>query len=135
MITAASYVRYEQIGDREYQVVVQLTDSVRGVYQAPFRVSGSSIPELRDNVSRQIAAANTREAARVALDGIAAGTAIPITAPADPAPTAAAVWRAKARRLATARAMGTLTGQIATDINALATDVANTYVAGYLDTL
>lgn len=135
MITAASYVKYEEIGDRVYQVIVQITDTVNGVSKAAFRVYGATTTELRNDASRQIAAMNDREKAKTALDGIPAGTNIPVTAPSDPAPTAAEVWRAKAQRLATARALGTLTGQIATDITALATDVQNTYVAGYLDTL
>lgn len=57
----------------------------------------------------------------------------PLAPPAAPAQTAAQIWADKARRLARLRAMGTVTGALATAITALQTDVDSSYQAGFVD--
>src|SRR5689334_14167815 len=89
MITAAQYAgTYEQIGTDTYKVKIQLTDDVTGVAVQWFVATGSTTLEIRDNVSRQIAAINAAKSMKTTLDGIANGTNIPVTAPATPGPTA-----------------------------------------------
>lgn len=61
------------------------------------------------------------------------GQVIPPAAPiVPPVQTAQDVWAEKARRLARARAMGTVTGALATAITALQADIDSTYQAGFL---
>jgi hypothetical protein len=140
MITGATFQAYEQTGIDTYKVRVRLvTNDERGTYDTWMLVKGATTTELRDDASRQIADLNDRRTTRDALAGIAVGTVIPVTRPASTPPTQAeidrGVWLEKVRRLIRARSMGTLTGQLATDITALQTDVQTTYVAGYLTAL
>jgi hypothetical protein len=138
-ITAATFQEYDQNGVDTYRVRLRLTDPTRTptTFDDWFTVKGNTLAELRDDASRQIAARNAALASRDLLAGIAVGFVIPVTPPAAaqaPAPTAAQVWADKARRLAALRAMGTIAnGALLTAINALQTDVQNTYVAGHLD--
>lgn len=80
-----------------------------------------------------------RESQRDVLAGITPGTTFTVAPPPVSTPSQADVdrlaWLDKARRLIRARDMGAFTGQLATDITALQTDVQNTYVAGYLSSL
>jgi hypothetical protein len=137
MITSAKYLRSEQLSDSTYRIIVSLTDDVKGVYEDGFIASGTTVAELRDDVSRQIAAKNARLAVKNVLAGIAVNTNIPVTAPADPVPavpTPKQVWFDKVNRLARMNSLAIPAGSpLASAIDALQLDVVATYVSGYLD--
>jgi hypothetical protein len=138
MITSAKYLSYEQLSVNTFRIHVSLTDDVKGVFEDGFIASGSTVAELRDDVSRQIAARNAANSTKSVLDGIAVNTAIPVTAPAAPAVpalTATQIWVEKAKRLARLRALGTVSGTLAAAITTLAADVDATYQAGFVDAM
>ena len=137
-ITAASFQSYSRVDHDTYRVEVEFTDSALPAFREWFRVSGDTLAEITADLRRQIAARIKRDLVKDVLAGIAVGTAIPITAPAPPAPgvpTAKDIWQGKARALAVAKQMGLAAGAALTAINTLQTDVQNTYAAGHLDGL
>src|SRR5678816_3851822 len=99
MIISARYLRYEQVGSSSYIAVVELTDDVTGVKEDRFNVSGATLAEITADLRTQIAARNDQITRKGVLDGIAPGTAVPVTAPTPAALTAKQQFYADARRL------------------------------------
>lgn len=138
MITSATFQGSEQIGENRYRAKLTLvTNDARGTFDKWFEVSGSTVQQLADDASRQIAAMNLVDPTKNLLAGIAVNTNVPVayTAPAAPAQTAAQVWAGKAQRLARLRALGNVTGALAAAITALQADVDSTYQAGFVDAI
>ncbi len=71
---------------------------------------------------------------RDVIEGLAAGTNIPVTytPPSPPAPTAFQVWLAKAQRLIRFKAIGMTDTSALAELSALQADVDATYVDGYI---
>jgi hypothetical protein len=70
---------------------------------------------------------------KTAVTGLTVGQTLSLTAPTETAlEIAERVWREKAARLAKYKSLGSVTGQLATDITALQTDVQNTYLTAYI---
>jgi hypothetical protein len=136
MITSATYQANEQVGATQYRVRVRLvTDDERGTFDQWFSADGQTVLEIRDDVSQQIAELNTRRTVKNVLMSIAAGTAIPVVAPAAAPATAFQVWSAKAARLVRAKSLGLTVQAAVDDVAALQNDVNATYVAGYVGQL
>jgi hypothetical protein len=93
-------------------------------YAETYIASGSTLQELRDDLSRKIAEKNRAMSARGVVAGIPTGTNIPIVKPADPSTTAAQVCNRDASHLARLR-QGVANGITAwtAAANALATDM------------
>lgn len=133
MITSATYRSYEIVGADRYRVLVRLVDDTTGTSDQWFEASGSTAGEIRDDVSRQIAALNATKARKTTLDGIAQGTNIPVTAPAAPAPTAQQTYFANVARLIRMKQLVDAGGMdpANTEFVALKNTVTSTYQASY----
>lgn len=135
-IISASYLANEQVGDTTFRVKVRLvTNDARGTFDQWFEGSGTTLAQLRDNISKQIEALNTKQTAKSVLDAIAVGAAIPISvaAPAATTPTAKEVWQSKARSASVGSQINGLSGAAATALAALVAEVNSTYAAGFWD--
>lgn len=135
MIISATFRGSEQIGVNAYRAKLRLVDDVVGTFDEWFTVTGSTVLELRDDASRQIAERNALLARKDLLAGIAVGTNIPITPPAPAGPTAFETWRTKANRLRYAKSLGLTDAEAVSDISALETDVNADYTPGFVGQL
>lgn len=135
MITSAIYLKSEVINETTFRATVRLVDSVTGTYDHGFIVTGSSVAELRDDITRQIVDLNTKAAAKVVLDGIASGANIPVTLPVPAAPTAFQTWLIAAQKWQSVKQLlidtGIKTGA-ESEILALKTAATNGYDPTYL---
>lgn len=130
MITLAKYQKYEIISENTFRVILRLTDDVAGVYDRGFVVSGSSLAELKDDASRQIAELNNRSAAKIVLDGIPLNANIPVTAPVSPAPTAFETWMKAAQKWQTIKSLLVDTG-IKTGAESEIISIKNAAISSY----
>lgn len=133
MITSATYRQYEIIGTDRYRVLVRLVDDVTGTSDQWFEATGATAVEIRDDVSRQIAAINTVKARKTTLDGIALGTNIPVTVPAAPAPTVQQTYFSNVARLIHMKQLVDAGGMdpANAEFTALQMTVKNAYQASY----
>lgn len=137
MITAATFQASEQLGVSTYRVRIRLTDDVTGIADEWFTVTGSTLNELRDDVSRQIAARNALLSMKSILAGIAVGTVIPVTAPAPAVVPQAELdkraYFASVERLIHMQQLVAAGGMLANnaEFTALQTSVKNAYLASY----
>jgi hypothetical protein len=132
-IQSASYQANEQVGPDRYRVRIRIvTNDSRGTFEQWFDATGDTAIEIRDAVSRQLAAMVAVDNQKNVLDGIAVGFNVPLTAPAAPAPTAKAIWREKVSRYKTL-AGPAYSGTAATALSALLADINATYQSGFVD--
>jgi hypothetical protein len=125
-ITAATFQAYERVGG-SYRVRVHITDAsaAGGGYDKWLTVTGSTLTELTNDASRQIAQLAAQDTQQDLLAGIAVGTAIPITYTPQ-APSADDVWLGQAKLLVRVKALqsaGASTAQLTTDIASLVATV------------
>jgi hypothetical protein len=136
-----TYQAYEQVGEESYRVRVRLVDDVKGTFDQWFTASGSTAQQIRDDVSRQIAAMNTKKSVKSVLDGINVGTAIPVTAPVT-SQTAAEIaqnlWFQRVSQYMRLKALenaGISTIPITADLATLKTQIESGYLSAYVSSL
>lgn len=135
MITSAKYQKYEIISETTFRITLRLTDDVAGVYDRGFIVSGSSLADLKDDASRQIAGLNASSAPKIVLDSVPLNANIPVTY-TPPAATPFEVWLKAVQKWQSVKTLlvdtGVKTGAEA-EIIALKTAAINGYNPVYLD--
>lgn len=134
MITAASYLKSEQLDSQTYRVILHITDDSAPAYDLGMVVHGQTVADLRDDATRQIVAINASLTTKNVLAGIAPGTAIPIALAAAPAPTAQQTFfsdLAKWERIQDAIAAG-IVDAAAAEVVAFKTQVKSEYQAAFL---
>jgi hypothetical protein len=83
VITAATIAKGEQVTEDRAQIVVNLTDSVKGNYQDRFDVPEGIAPaDILKWVGAQIDARNAERQREASLKSLAPGTSIPLAAAA-----------------------------------------------------
>lgn len=138
MITSAKYQKYEIVGENSYRIIVRLTDDVAGISDHGFNVTGTTLVELRDSLTRQIVDLNFRGQAKNVLDGLAVNTNIPVVLPPDPAPTAFELWLIDVKKWQTVKTLlinNLIVDENAAEIVTIKQKAIDGYKASYLNNL
>ncbi len=130
----AKFKAYERIGESTYRIRVLVTDPARtpSTFEHWLTVSGTTVPALSADASRQLAALKGHEAIKDLLAGIAVDTdiATDYTPPLPVGPTPDEAWVNNVRwlvRVKEAQAAGLTHATLTTDVASLTTTVNSGY--------